>query len=107
MNTPEIDVNTLKAWLDAGRDLVLLDVREPNELDVSVLPGVINIPLKSVEDRLDELDPSKETVVICRSGMRSGTITELLRARGFKGAYNLAGGMNAYATQVDPTLKTY
>ena len=39
--------------------------------------------------------------------MRSGTITELLRARGFKSAYNLAGGMNAYATQVDPTLKTY
>ncbi|MFN7479250.1 MAG: rhodanese-like domain-containing protein, partial [Armatimonadota bacterium] len=61
MNIPEIDVNTLKAWLDAGRDLVLLDVREPNELEVSVLPGVINIPLKSVEDRLDELDPSKET----------------------------------------------
>jgi len=107
MNIPEIDVQTLKAWLDSGRDLVLLDVREPNELEVSVLPGVINIPLKSVEDRLDELDPSKETVVICRSGMRSGTITELLRARGFKCAFNLAGGMNAYATQVDPTLKTY
>lgn len=107
MNIPEIDVKTLKAWLDSGRDLVLLDVREPNELEVSVLPGVINIPLKSVEERLDELDPSKETVVVCRSGMRSGTITELLRARGFKNTYNLAGGINAYATQVDPTLKTY
>ncbi|GAB4133776.1 MAG: rhodanese-like domain-containing protein [Fimbriimonadaceae bacterium] len=107
MNIPEIDVKTFKAWLDSGRELVLLDVREPNELEVSVLPGVINIPLKSVEDRLDELDPSKETVVICRSGMRSGTVTELLRARGFKSTYNLAGGMNAYAAQVDPTLKTY
>lgn len=107
MNIPEIDVHTLKSWLDAGRDLVLLDVREPNELEVSVLPGVINIPLKSVESRLDELDPSKETIVICRSGMRSGTITELLRAYGFKSAYNMAGGMNAYAAQVDPTLKTY
>lgn len=107
MNISEIDGKTLKAWLDSGRDLVLLDVREPNELEVSVLPGVINIPLKSVEARVDELDASKETVVICRSGMRSGTITELLRTRGFKSAYNLAGGMNAYATQVDPTLKTY
>jgi adenylyltransferase/sulfurtransferase len=86
---------------------VLLDVREPEELTISRLPNVVNIPLAELSDRLSELDPAVETVVICRVGGRSEYATALLRHYGFGRAVNLTGGMNAWAREVDPSMPQY
>ena len=87
--------------------LVLLDVREPHELQISALPGAVNIPLGSLASRLSELDSAEEMVVFCKSGTRSARALELLRSAGFKKAKNLQGGINAWARQVDHSLPIY
>jgi rhodanese-related sulfurtransferase len=87
--------------------LVLLDVREPHELEISALPGAVNIPLGSLASRLSELDSAAEMVVFCKSGTRSARALELLRSAGFKKVKNLQGGINAWAQQVDPRLPIY
>jgi len=86
---------------------VLLDVREPYELEISRLPNIKHIPMAQVAERVHELNPADEVVVICRSGGRSGQITRLLQQMGFRRVKNLAGGMNAYAQEVDPNLSVY
>lgn len=87
--------------------LVLLDVREPHELEISALPGAKNIPLGTLAARLGELDSAKDMVVFCKSGTRSARALELLASAGFKKARNLQGGINAWAREVDPSLPIY
>ena len=103
----QIDPLELKSRLDNGNRLVLLDVREAFELEISCLPDVIHIPMNEVAARLDELDPNEEIVCICRSGGRSGQIAELLVSKGFGKVYNLATGMNGYALEADSSLAVY
>lgn len=86
---------------------MLLDVREPYELEISRLPNIKHIPMAQVAERVHELNPADEVVVICRSGGRSGQITRLLLQMGFRRVKNLTGGMNAYAQEVDPSLPVY
>ncbi len=87
--------------------LLLLDVREPHELQIAALPGAVNIPLGSLAARLPELDSAKEMVVFCKSGTRSARALELLASAGFKKVKNLRGGINAWAREVDPNLPVY
>lgn len=87
--------------------LVLLDVREPHELEISALPGALNIPLGTLAARLAELDSAREMVVFCKSGTRSARALELLASAGFKKIRNLRGGINAWAQDVDPSLPIY
>lgn len=103
----EISVRDLDQRLKSGAEVVLLDVREAEELEISVLPGVLAIPMGEVAGRISELDPTRETVVVCRSGARSGQVTEYLAAMGFRDVKNLTGGMNAWAREVDPSLRVY
>ena len=91
---------------DRKEDVVLLDVREPHEYEISRIPGATLIPKGSLPEKLQELDDSKEYVVHCKSGVRSLEATELLRNAGFK-ARSMRGGINAYARQVDPSIPTY
>jgi adenylyltransferase/sulfurtransferase len=100
-------VHELKTELDAGRDLLLLDVREPDELEISRLPGVIPIPMGEIPARHGELDPLADIVVICRAGVRSARVIDFLSLQGFTRMRNLDGGMNAWATQIDPSLPVY
>ncbi len=86
---------------------IILDVREPDELLTSALPGAINIPMGEVEARLDELDPAANYVVLCRSGSRSGKITLMLKRKGFKQVRNVATGINGWAQTVDPQMRQY
>jgi adenylyltransferase/sulfurtransferase len=86
---------------------VLLDVREPHELEISNLPGSINIPLGSLAARLSELDSAREMIVYCKSGSRSARALELLASAGFRKVKNLKGGINAWAREVDPELPIY
>jgi sulfur-carrier protein adenylyltransferase/sulfurtransferase len=87
--------------------LKLLDVREPHELQISALPGAINIPLGSLAARLPELDSAQEMVVFCKTGVRSSRALELLASAGFKKVKNLKGGINAWAHDIDPSLPIY
>ena len=87
--------------------LKLLDVREPHELEISALPGALNIPLGQLAARLSELDSAEDMVVFCKSGTRSTRALELLASAGFKRVKNLKGGINAWAQEVDKSLPLY
>ncbi|MDT8066956.1 MAG: rhodanese-like domain-containing protein [Terriglobia bacterium] len=94
----------LKQRLDAQDDVFVLDVREPHEYQAGNIGGHL-IPLNDLPGRLGELDPDRETVVYCRSGVRSTRAVEFLRAQGFSNVKNLTGGILAWAEKVDPRLK--
>jgi adenylyltransferase/sulfurtransferase len=87
--------------------LVLLDVREPHELEISALPNAVNIPLGQLAGRLTELDSAEDMVVFCKGGTRSARALELLVSAGFKKVKNLKGGINAWAKDVDESLPIY
>ncbi|MDH3706186.1 MAG: rhodanese-like domain-containing protein [Acidimicrobiia bacterium] len=82
-----------------GGDGQLVDVREPHEVANGTLPGARNIPLGELPIRIDELDPDRPVVLLCRSGVRSTQAAELLTDEGFGDVVNLAGGMLAYDEQ--------
>ena len=95
----------------AAHQALLLDVREPWEVDTAALalPGVAtrHIPLSQLPDRLDELDPSQSIVCICHHGVRSRQVVAFLERQGFESVYNLAGGIDAWSALVDPTVPRY
>jgi sulfur-carrier protein adenylyltransferase/sulfurtransferase len=88
-------------------DLILLDVREPHELEISAIQGAKNIPLGEVAQRMSELDSAEEMVVFCKRGSRSARAIEILSSAGFKKMKNLKGGINAWAEEVDRSLPLY
>jgi len=91
-----------------GADLLLLDVREHWETELAPVPtGVMHIPMGQIADRLRELDPLQETVVICRSGGRSLEVAHFLTTRGFVSVFNLAGGILAWSRDLDPGIPQY
>jgi rhodanese-related sulfurtransferase len=96
----------LKARLDAGEDLFLLDVREQNEREICNIGGEL-IPKDTVVDNLERLPKDKEIVVYCRSGGRSQWVAEQLRSHGFERLFNLAGGMLRWSDDVDPSVRKY
>ena len=102
----DIDAKSLAERLKANH-LVLLDVREPHELEISALPGAVNIPLGTLAARLPELDSARDMVVFCKTGVRSSRALELLVSAGFRKVKNLKGGINAWAREVDPSLPIY
>jgi adenylyltransferase/sulfurtransferase len=107
MSIPAITVEDLKARRDRGEELTLVDVREPNEWAISDLPGSVKIPLASLPQRLAELPQDGEIVVYCRTGGRSGNAVQFLRQRGYERSYNLTGGINRWADQIDPDMAKY
>jgi molybdopterin/thiamine biosynthesis adenylyltransferase/rhodanese-related sulfurtransferase len=106
---PAIDARELKELLDSGRKVVLVDVRDRSELAISSLEslGARCIPVEELESRVDELEPGVETVLFCRTGNRSMEAVEFLHSRGYVRALSLAGGINGWARDVDPTLAIY
>jgi molybdopterin/thiamine biosynthesis adenylyltransferase/rhodanese-related sulfurtransferase len=90
-----------------GESFELIDVREPHELEISHLPGEKVIPLGQLATRLSELNHAEEIVVFCRTGTRSRRAIELLAGAGFRKLWNLKGGINAWAREVDPSLPIY
>ena len=105
----EISPVELKKRRDQGDRLIVLDIREPHELKISVLPDILHIPMGELTERIEELDSQKseEIVVVCRAGNRSRVIAEFLREEGFGRVYNLTGGMNLWADTVDPSFQKY
>ncbi|MBY0497213.1 MAG: molybdopterin-synthase adenylyltransferase MoeB [Cyanobacteria bacterium] len=97
----------LKAELDRGDQVVIVDVREPQEFQINRLPGSILIPLGDLPKRYVELDPDANIVTQCKSGMRSAKAQDLLRSKGFTKVRNLTGGVLGWIDQVDPGQPKY
>lgn len=96
----------LKEWLEAGENPELLDVREPWEFEVARIEGSRLIPMNDLPERVSELDPDSEIVVICHHGARSAFVTQSLERSGFTNVSNLEGGLDAYS-QVDSSVPRY
>ncbi len=106
---PEITPGELKERLDHGEELFIVDVREPHEWEISNLEslGAVLIPQGQVLNRMNELDTAQEIVVQCRTGARSAAVIQDLQNHGFKKLYNLEGGINRWAREIDPSLPVY
>jgi adenylyltransferase/sulfurtransferase len=103
---PEITPIELAERLRAG-DVDLIDVREPHEWDIAHIPGARLIPLGSFPAAIPSLDRTRDIVVQCRSGARSGKAVRLLQAAGFTRVQNLAGGILRWSDDVDPQVPKY
>jgi len=104
----ELTPRELKKRLDAKEKLMVVDVREPHELAVARLPGTCDIPLGQILSRMNELDQSRDVVVMCRSGGRSARAIEELQKAGYHGTLiNLKGGILAWSDEVDPAIRKY
>ena len=85
----------------------LLDVREPWEIKISNIPNSINIPMNNIEEKLDELKKYNPIAVLCRSGIRSAIVAELLIRKSFTEVANIEGGINEWAKSVDQKIQQY
>jgi sulfur-carrier protein adenylyltransferase/sulfurtransferase len=103
---PQITVKELKARLDAGEDVQLIDVREPYEAQIAQIGGKL-IPKGDVPNRLAEIDRNREVVVHCKSGGRSQQISEFLKQAGYERVANVAGGITAWSNEIDPSVPKY
>lgn len=104
----QLSVQDLKFWLESNKKKpVMLDVREFWETQVCALPGSIHIPMGQVSTRLEELCKEEEIVLLCHHGIRSQVAARFLHHQGYSKLFNLAGGINAWAGEIDPTLAKY
>ena len=95
-------------WPQGRRgEITLLDVREPAEWHTARVADAVHIPMGTVPGRLDELDPERTIVVMCHGGTRSRRVAEYLAASGYSDVFNLAGGIDAWSVEVDPSIPRY
>jgi rhodanese-related sulfurtransferase len=102
----EIDPIELKARIEKGERPLIVDVREPWEIATASLAGTLNIPMGDIPSRLTELDPDRETIVMCHHGVRSAQVAMYLARNGFERVLNLAGGIDSWS-EVDPSVPRY
>lgn len=102
-----ISPKELKARIDKGDQLVLLDVREQWEFDLAKVNGSTLIPLGTLPQSLSKLNRDSEIVAICHHGMRSADATNFLLQQGFQNVKNLVGGIDAWSAQVDGSVPRY
>lgn len=104
----EISPEELRARMDKGEEVVLLDVREPVEFNINKLPGKpLLMPTAQVPFRVNELSTADNIVVYCHTGQRSARITNFLKEMGFTKVKNLEGGIHEWAAKVDPDMACY
>ena len=103
----EISPEQLEEKLENDEDVFILDVRNPEEYEISRIEGSKLIPLGELPERVAELNTADDIVVHCRSGVRSADAVEFLKQAGFKKVKNLVGGINAWADEVDESLAKY
>ncbi|MEO6835751.1 MAG: rhodanese-like domain-containing protein [Candidatus Tumulicola sp.] len=100
-------MDELRAWKDSGKEYVLLDVREPVERALASVSGALTIPMTEVHARVADIPAGKPLVVMCHYGERSARVARFLVTYGFTDVYNLEGGIDAYASHLDPTVNRY
>jgi rhodanese-related sulfurtransferase len=102
----ELQPAELKPLLEA-RQVTLLDVRTPEELEMAALPGAVHIPMAEIASRLAELDRARPIVVMCHHGVRSEMAGRFLERNGFAEVAHLAGGIDAWSRQIDAAIPRY
>jgi rhodanese-related sulfurtransferase len=105
----DIDVRSVQVLRDAAEPLLLLDCREPPEHQTARIEGARLIPMREIPSRLAELEPYKDRriVVHCHHGGRSLRVTHFLRQQGFSQVQNMAGGIDAWSLEIDPSVPRY
>src|ERR1019366_2827124 len=104
----ELSVIEAKHLLDGSpRTALLVDAREPYETEICRVADAKLIPMQQIPERMPDLPRDQHLLVICHTGVRSLRVTEYLRAQGFAAVSNVAGGIDAWAVQIDPTLRRY
>ena len=108
MHIQEVTPAATKERLDAGdEDLVLVDVRRPEELLLARVAGALHVPMDRIPTSLDLLDRAQDLVVLCHHGIRSARVCLFLQARGYPRVANLRGGIEAWYQEADPTVGRY
>jgi rhodanese-related sulfurtransferase len=107
MSIKQLSATELKNRIQQEDKLFLLDVREPHEFKYASIPDSVLIPLNQIPQRLAELDPQREIVVICHHGMRSQQAANFLVRSGFKAIANLQGGIDAWSLECDRSVARY
>ena len=90
-----------------GTEHRVLDVREARELEICQLEGALHIPMADIPTRVDDLPANRPLVVLCHHGARSQMVVDFLRNAGFDNAVNLDGGIEAWACEIDPSMRRY
>lgn len=104
----QINVKDLKILLASGQPApLLLDVREPWEFDICRIEGSRLLPMRQIHTAIERLERDRHTVVICHHGIRSRQVCLYLNQMGFNNVFNLIGGVQAWANEVDPNMPTY
>ena len=107
----QVAVKDLAAMCARAAAPVLLDVREPWEVELAAIriegAGIQHIPMGEIAGRLDELNAAQTVVCICHHGMRSAQVVAFLQQQGHETVYNLAGGIDAWSVRVDPRVPRY
>jgi rhodanese-related sulfurtransferase len=106
MSALEIQPTELKQRLDAGENLLLLDVRDENEYEISNIGGRL-IPLAELPQRMNELDAQQEIVTVCKMGPRGARAVQFLRKSGFTRVSNLTGGIHGWSDRIDHSVRKY
>lgn len=102
-----VTVNELRQMLSRANPPLLLDVREPDEWQFCRIEGAQHLPMSQIEQRVAELDPTRETVAYCHLGLRSQMFAEFLMSKGCSRVASLTGGIDAWSVYVDPTVPRY
>jgi rhodanese-related sulfurtransferase len=103
----DMDVRELERRRRGSETITVFDVREPWEVDLCRIEGSRALPLDTIPQHLDELPRDGLLVMVCHHGVRSARAVAWLRARGFDNAVNLAGGIDAWAREIEPSMRTY
>jgi adenylyltransferase/sulfurtransferase len=106
-SVPELSVREIKTRIDQGESLLVIDVREPHELLISRINGAVSIPMSEMDNRWQEIPRDQPVVLMCRSGVRSANLLMQLQDLGYTNLFNMVGGINVWATEIDPTLPLY
>ncbi|MFL3007432.1 MAG: rhodanese-like domain-containing protein [Candidatus Neomarinimicrobiota bacterium] len=101
----EVEVLKLKKMLD-NNEVILLDVREPYEVEICHVKGSLFIPMNEIPQKLEQLDKEKNYAVMCHSGVRSLHVSNYLNSQGFI-AMNVSGGIDMWSLSVDKNIKRY
>ena len=103
----EISVRHLHDRRAQGDELVVLDVREHDELAAAAIEGIVHIPMAEIPDRFGELPTDRDIAVLCHSGRRSELVVRFLRANGYPRALNVTGGIDQWSRDIDPSIPRY
>jgi rhodanese-related sulfurtransferase len=110
----QVRPSELAQWVDTMRahgEPVVLDVREPHELEIASVHAagfkLLAIPMGVIPPRLNELDPDQPIACLCHHGGRSMQVATFLESRGFSNVANIAGGIHAWSAEIDPSIPRY